>query len=99
MTDEYDNEMRGVMFLIPEDKRADKGPIMRGSAQIEGVQYRLSIWSATSQKGVRYWQIRFQVDDGSYSKKQASDGKSSASARRESQAPLKGETDGDDIPF
>lgn len=97
MAEEYDNEMRGVLFQVPEDKRSDKGPIMRGSCQIEGVEYRMSVWGNTSKNGRRYWSIKFQVDEGRDEKVQTS--KPSSGAKKSSQAPLKGEEDDNEIPF
>lgn len=99
MAEEYDNEMRGVLFRVAEDKRTDRGPIMRGNCQIDGVLYNMSVWGNTSQKGVKYWSIRFQLDEGRDDERKAKKARS-RKAKESSQEPLKGEEERDDaIPF
>jgi uncharacterized protein (DUF736 family) len=47
MTQPYDNEMRFALFK--NDKAGnDKRPDYRGTAQVAGVEYRLSAWIRTS---------------------------------------------------
>jgi hypothetical protein len=62
MNQEYDNEKRGVLFK--NDKREnDKQPSMKGSCQIDGVEYWMSAWTNESKTGQRYQSLSFQRKD------------------------------------
>jgi hypothetical protein len=50
MPEQYDNNMRGVLFQ--NDKRGnDKAPDMTGRCEIEGHEYRLAAWMRHGKKG------------------------------------------------
>jgi len=46
----FDNNMRGVLFTNNEKRRGKEDPDMRGSVEIEGVQYWISGWWKESDK-------------------------------------------------
>ncbi len=49
MSQQYDNNMRGVLF--PNDrKEKDTHPDFKGSCEINGVEYWLSAWKETGNK-------------------------------------------------
>jgi hypothetical protein len=50
--EEYDNEMRGVLF--PQEPETDKHPNMTGTVQVNGVKYRLAGWTRESKAGKKY---------------------------------------------
>jgi hypothetical protein len=62
MEKEYDNEMRGVLFQNKEREK-DSQPQMKGSCQIDGVEYWLSAWTNESKAGARYQSLSFQRKD------------------------------------
>lgn len=50
MPQEYDNEMRGVLFK--NDKQGnDKRPDMTGEVTVHGVTYRVAAWARDSKRG------------------------------------------------
>jgi hypothetical protein len=49
MTKQYDDEMKGIIFL--EERRSDNHPDYKGRIQIDGVQYWVSGWSKETRKG------------------------------------------------
>lgn len=55
-TTEYDNEMRGALF-VNDKKGNEKAPTMTGTVVISGHEYRLAAWSQVSRKGDRYLSI------------------------------------------
>ena len=60
---QYDNTSRFVLFK--NDKGGnDKRPDYRGSINIEGVEYDLSAWIKTSQKGDKFMSGSFQPKRG-----------------------------------
>jgi hypothetical protein len=59
MKQEYDNEMRGVLFR--NDKREkDSQPQAKGTCQIDGVEYWVSAWTNTDKNGNKYQSLSFQ---------------------------------------
>lgn len=56
---DYDNNMSGALFQN-EKKTKDSQPHMRGSCEINGVEYWISAWTKTSKNGVRYQSLSFQ---------------------------------------
>lgn len=60
MSDEYDNELTGVLF--PNDKRGnEKAPDVTGKAQIEGVEYRVAGWKRQSlNTGKSFFSLKFE---------------------------------------
>ena len=94
---DYDNELRGVLFKVPDDKKTSKGPGYRGEATIRGQKYRVSAWVQKSQQGRFYMSLSFQKDDGEYEAKKRSQ---APLERDESGQKLKHEASEDDgIPF
>ena len=59
-------ELKGVLF--PNTKTSDKHPDFRGKCLIGGVKYRIAGWKRTSQAGLNFLSIAFQIDDGKYDK-------------------------------
>jgi len=66
----YDNEMKGVLFAN-EDRKTDKHPNAKGSATINGIDYWVSAWTNTSNKGTKYQSLKFEPKDESKGVKQA----------------------------
>lgn len=83
MTD-YDNELRGVLFRVPDDKKTEKGPMYRGECEIARQKYRISAWIQKSQQGRTYMSLSFTKDTGEYEK-------AKKVSKRDSQAPLEKE--------
>ena len=50
MSQEYDNNMRGVLFKNDRKER-DNHPDYKGSAEIDGVEFWISAWIKEGQKG------------------------------------------------
>ena len=67
MTEQYDNEMKGVLF-VNKDKKTDSHPGMKGSCQIDGKEYWVSAWSNTAKSGAKYVSMSFQSKDEAHSK-------------------------------
>ena len=63
---EYDNELTGALFAN-RDRKTDKHPNARGTATIDGVEYWVSAWTNTSQKGEKYQSLKFQRKDDTQS--------------------------------
>jgi hypothetical protein len=62
MPEEYDNELRGVLFKNDKEgieSRAD----YRGSATIERAEYYVDAWVNTSKKGDKFMSLRFKRKD------------------------------------
>lgn len=65
---QYTDEMRVTLF--PNDKRGnEKRPDFRGTLQIDGVKYKLSVWNRTSKKGGAFLSGQVELDktDGTQS--------------------------------
>lgn len=50
MSQDYDNNMRGVLFKNDRKER-DNHPDYKGSAEVDGVEYWLAAWIKDGQKG------------------------------------------------
>jgi hypothetical protein len=86
MSQQYDNEMRFVLFK--NDKQGnEKRPDYRGEATIDGTTWRLSAWIKTDKNGQKFMagQIELPKDR-------------TAPARTESTQPEPNEPEGD-VPF
>lgn len=56
MTQEYDNELRGVLFK--NNKRTeDRQPQYTGNVQVEGREYWLSAWVKESKQGNKFFSL------------------------------------------
>ena len=87
MKQEYDNEMRGVLFR--NDKREkDSQPQAKGTCQIDGVEYWVSAWTNTDKNGNKYQSLSFQ-------KKEDIDRQGMQQARQSAES----EYHDDDLPF
>ena len=60
--EQYDNELRGAIFRVDEDKRTERGPDMRGTVQVAGQEYKISGWTKTAKSGKRYLSIALTLD-------------------------------------
>lgn len=60
---EYDNEKTGVLF--PNDKRGnEKAPDVTGTAEIEGVEYRVAGWKRISNNtGKKFFSLKFETQE------------------------------------
>jgi len=56
MPDEYNNELRGVLFS--QDAETERHPNLTGKVQIKGVEYRLAAWKRTSAGGANYLSLK-----------------------------------------
>jgi uncharacterized protein (DUF736 family) len=59
---DFDNNMRGVLFPNKE-KKSEKSPDYSGSAEVNGVEYRLAGWKRTSKSGLAFLSIAFSDKD------------------------------------
>lgn len=50
MSQEYDNELRGVLFKN-DRKETDNHPDYKGSCEVDGVEYWIAAWIKTGKKG------------------------------------------------
>ena len=62
MAKEYDNNNSGALFLN-DRKAADTHPDFRGSAEIDGKEYWVSMWKKVSQSGQKFFSLSFQPKD------------------------------------
>ena len=61
MAQEYDNNLRGVLFKNDRKER-DNHPDYKGSAEIDGEEYWLSAWIKEGQKG-KFMSLSFTLKD------------------------------------
>lgn len=61
MSQQYDNNMRGVLFKN-DRKENDRHPDYKGSCEIDGVKHWISAWIKESQKG-KFMSLSFQVSE------------------------------------
>lgn len=59
---DYDNRERGVLFKNA-DKNSDSSPDYRGSINVNGVDYWLSAWTKTSQKGTKFMSLSVKAKE------------------------------------
>lgn len=52
MADEYDNELKGALWVVPNPE-SDRHPNMTGSVTVDGVEYWLSGWATRNPEGRR----------------------------------------------
>lgn len=60
---EYDNNMRGVAFAN-DYKKSDNHPSYRGTLQIDGVEYKQSIWIKVAKNGKKFLSFSYEKADG-----------------------------------
>lgn len=69
MPQEYDNNMRGVLF-ISENKKSDKYPDFNGTITINNKEYKLAGWKKVGKSGKRFLSLAVRSpDDGVYETK------------------------------
>ena len=90
MKQEYDNEMRGVLFANKE-RTKDSQPQAKGSCQVDGVEYWISAWTNEAKSGQKYQSLSFQRKDEVHAKGTA---QAKAAMEPEGFSDLE-----DDIPF
>ena len=59
---EYDNNMRGVAFYN-DYKKTDKQPSYRGTLEIDGVEYKQSIWVKVGKNGKKFLSFSYEKAD------------------------------------
>lgn len=59
---EYDNELKGALFKN-KNRESDKHPHYTGSSTLQGVDYWVSAWMNESDKGVKYFALKFNPKD------------------------------------
>lgn len=59
---QFDNSNHGVLFRA-RDKKSDKSPDYTGSAEVDGVEYRMSAWVKESKQGLKFFSISFTPKD------------------------------------
>ena len=96
MAEQYDNNLRGVLFH--NDKKGDNAnrPDMTGDCEVDGTKYRLAAWNRVSKAGNNYLSISLSVDDGNTKSGQTS---YAAQAPAQPAQPVQQATLDDDIPF
>jgi uncharacterized protein (DUF736 family) len=61
MAKEFDNELRGVLFKN-DKKQNDKHPDYKGQCQVSGVEYWVSAWIKSGNKG-KFLSLSFSTKD------------------------------------
>lgn len=59
----YEQKDNAGALFINDKRETDKHPNAKGSAMIGGVEYWVSAWTNTSQKGTKYQSLSFQPKD------------------------------------
>jgi hypothetical protein len=59
---DYDNNMRGVAFYN-DYKKADNQPSYRGTLEIDGVEYKQSIWVKVAKNGKKFLSFSYEKAD------------------------------------
>ena len=59
----YEQKDNAGALFINDKRETDKHPNAKGSAMINGVEYWVSAWTNTSQKGTKYQSLSFQAKD------------------------------------
>ena len=85
MSGDYDNELRGVLFRNSAKRDGKQDADYRGNIQVNGVEFWLDAWLATSKDGTKYMQLRAKPKVAP---------RPAATPSRAAAAPLD-----DDIPF
>ena len=85
MSQEYDNNMRGVLFKNTRMRDGKKDPEYEGQAEIAGIQYWVKSWINVSKKdGSKFMSLKFEPKNNS--------------AKADTKAAVGADFD-DDIPF
>ena len=90
----YDNTNRGVLFKN-DRKEKDTHPNMKGSINVEGVEYWVSAWTKDGQNG-KFISLSLTPKEATQTAAQAA--QQAAPPQRQQAAPVVQDLD-DDIPF
>lgn len=56
---EYDNNNTGAIFKNDKGEN-DRRPDLTGTAEVDGVEYRVSAWKKVSRNGKAFFSLRFE---------------------------------------
>lgn len=56
---EYDNNFTGALFANDKGDN-DRRPDLTGSAEVDGVEYRVSAWKKVSRNGKAFFSLKFE---------------------------------------
>ena len=71
---DYDNTNSGALFKNNTKEEGDNRPDMTGVVDVEGKEYRVSAWSNTSSKGMKYLSLKVsEKQDGQQVQSQKND--------------------------
>ena len=91
MSKEYDNNMRGVLFHN-DRKESDRHPDLKGSCEVDGVEYWLSAWRKEGANG-KFLSLAFTKKEARVATR--STGKVTETAEKKGEDPF----DDDNPPF
>lgn len=98
---EYDNTNRGVAFEN-DDKQSDTHPDMKGSVNVEGVEYWLSAWWKTPKSGGEdflSFSIKPKEEKPSRPAQRPAPEQARGRGRSQPQRSVGGGSDESDVPF
>lgn len=93
MADQYDNNLRGVLFHNDKGDNANR-PDMTGNCEIDGTKYRIAAWNKISKTGNQFLSISLSLDDGN-----TKSGQTAYAAQKPPVPPQPQQALDDDIPF
>jgi len=92
MADQYDNNLRGVLFHNDKGDNQNR-PDMTGNVEIDGTKYRVACWNKTSKNGNSFMSMSLSLAD-----ENTQSGQTNYAAQAQAQAPAQAAVD-DGIPF
>lgn len=63
MAQQFDNELRGVLFKNAKVEQNAKAPYYKGSITIGGREYNLAAWVKESEKGNKFLSLKAEPKD------------------------------------
>ena len=96
MADQYDNNLRGVLFHNDKGSNANR-PDMTGNCEIDGTKYRIAAWNKLSKNGNQFLSISLSLDDGNTNSAQT--GYASQAPSQPAQPAQPAQAVDDEIPF
>lgn len=96
MADQYDNNLRGVLFHNDKGDNANR-PDMTGNCEIDGTKYRIAAWNKLSKNGNQFLSISLSLDDGNTNSAQT--GYASQAPSQPAQPAQPAQAVDDEIPF
>ena len=99
MSEEYDNTNSGVLF--PNNfKDNPKQPDLKGSGDVDGVEYKLAAWTRTSNKtGGKFLSVLFELKDKPEAQVNNADPIGDLMEEPASQELPPSDDGGEDVPF